>query len=169
MKPAEFGKVLHDANTYESEEMMQISMKPAEFKKMVKQSKQVNTMQETVKVKENRKKKLIYELEVNDKMRKIQKKQKMEKQVKEKQNLDVGKNLFAQIMGMGQQAKQEETPNFSKESFGVPQTEDTISEDIEQEVKEIEDEALDSLFVRDDENNGIERSTGTFGRAQQNL
>lgn len=53
---------------------------------------------------------------------------------------------------------------FNKDSFGVANaTEDTLSEDIEQD-KDIDDEPIDSLFVKEEEDE-IERSTGTFGNA----
>lgn len=45
-----------------------------------------------------RKQKLIYELEVKDKMRKIQINQQKQKEAEDKQRLNIGKNLFQQIM-----------------------------------------------------------------------
>lgn len=41
-----------------------------------------------------RKQKLIYELEVKDKMRKIQINQQKQKEAEDKQRLNIGKNLF---------------------------------------------------------------------------
>ena len=91
----EFREIVDDPYA-RNEFIMSISMKPAQFGKVMAEK---HKLEETVKIKHNRKQKLIYELEVNDKMRQIQKKQQKQREQKEKQNLNVGQNLFAKIMG----------------------------------------------------------------------
>ena len=47
----------------------------------------------------NRKQKLIYDLEVDSKIRKIQKQQIREKAKQDKERIELGENILAQILG----------------------------------------------------------------------
>ena len=141
---------------------MSISMKSAKFEKFdqekefeiynktIQKSLDKPTEKEMIKKIADRKKHLLYEMELKEKMRNIKKNQVKQKKAEDQQRLKIGQNLFAQIMG-GKPKEQD--------SFG-PTTKLEEKSDLTSDISRIQEseELFDSVDAND-----IDISTGTFG------
>ena len=85
----------------------------------------------------NRKLKLMYDLEVNGKIKQIQYKQIKQKEQEEQQRLKIGQNLFAQLVGQQIEIQQKQI------SSEIPQVQVTFSKKIQNEDSDDFDEDIE--------------------------
>ena len=85
----------------------------------------------------NRKLKLMYDLEVNGKIKQIQYKQIKQKEQEEQQRLKIGQNLFAQLVGQQIEIQQKQI------SSEIPPVQVTFSKKIQNEDSDDFDEDIE--------------------------